>query len=834
MSEANPRTGSNPGAMSTLHKPRQILLRHAAAVAVALIPFAATLPSALRAQTPAPTPPPVTPVATQGGATAPEKDPALPTLKNEGDYIAFSMSETNGIEMKEFIKWAHELTGKRIVFTETEIGQSTNGSKINFLGTFRFKKETFARDFFSLFQTMLYIKGFAIVPRGTGDLELLEIVFMAGQRSREVTSSARYIDSDRVIEFKDQTGVPIITTAILKHINAQLATSALRPFFATSGGAGGPQGGVLLGNTGNNSSLLLQGFGPQVFDALTLLKVVDMPIESPDIVTHVQKLEFAAPEEIEPILTEVLDNRQKVRAQAMQEAGVQGQSGAPLQTGQSQMKVVVNPALRAVILSGTSEQVREALDLVARLDVLPEPVDGTANIIRLKNVLADDLRSTLDAFVKSDQQAETQAQQGAPGAGAARRPRQTVIQAHKESNSLVVSASQTKYKQLMNLIDNLDRRQPQVLIEAALVELTTGDGWNLGTELGLLDIKDNGDFTRPFGFTSFGQSNFNDTDGDGLPDTRLPNFDTPLAGLTGGIIRSNGFAIPVLINALATNDRANILSIPSVLVNNNSPATVKTEESRPTTTSSQGTSTTQSSNGAPRTAGITLEISPTISPNNYLRLNVNLSISRFVGKFDPNSVSGGGITLERAIKTQVTMPSGDTMVIGGVIEDTDSHSEGGIPILKDLPLIGFLFRSTQDIANKTNLYFFVTPTILDEDDFDDLWQLSLQKKMEADNYIGSRRLQLVDRQWHGSEAAQARTLEDSGATVEDVDRQGENELPRSSYSRSAAAKKANGVSVPSGPNGPPAPAVNPPKNTAPTGPSAPAAPAASTAKNGNP
>jgi hypothetical protein len=80
-----------------------------------------------------------------------------------------------------------------------------------------------------------------------------------------------------------------------------------------------------------------------------------------------------------------------------------------------------------------------------------------------------------------------------------------------------------------------------------------------------------------FGFTSFGQSIFEDTDDDGIPDTRLPDFDNPLQGLTGGIISGGDFAVPFLLNALSSDDRANILSMPSVLVNNNEAAVVRTE-----------------------------------------------------------------------------------------------------------------------------------------------------------------------------------------------------------------------------------------------------------------
>jgi type II secretory pathway component GspD/PulD (secretin) len=258
--------------------------------------------------------------------------------------------------------------------------------------------------------------------------------------------------------------------------------------------------------------------------------------------------------------------------------------------------------------------------------------------------------------------------------------------------------------------------------------------------------------------------------------------------------------MPVLINALSTDDQANILSLPSVLVNNNETAVVKTEEERPTQTQNQGTATTSSGVGTPRNAGITLEISPTISPNNYLRLNVSLEVSRFVGAYDPNSVTGGGIVLRRTIKTQVTMPSDATMVLGGVIEDSESYNDGGIPFLKDIPILGFLFRKSESTSNKTNLYFFVTPTILDEDDFQDLWHVSLNKKLEAEKYIGNRRLQLIDRKWTGAAGAQARTLEDQGTTTEDLDAQGEYEMP--TYRRSAPVENTTQPGSPTAPKDP--------------------------------
>ena len=720
-----------------------------------------------------------------GGPPTDPQDPQGQTprmvVDEATDTIAFSMNESNGMELTEFIKWAQEVTKKRFVYNPQELQSAgQGGGTVTFLGTFRIKRSRFEQDFYAFFQTMLYIKGFAVVPRGEGDLELLEIVFTSGQRGREVTNGARYVTPDELVDYRFQTGVPILTTVPLKNINATIATNALRPFFASTGGSAGG-GSLVLGNVGNSSAMLLQGFGPQVYAAVELLRLVDVPTEEPNLVVQVIPLIHQAPEELEPILTEVLESRSRIRQQVLSESGA-APGAAAGGSGQPQLKVVVHSSQKSLVLSGTNDQVNEALNLIARLDVPAEPIDGQANVIYLKNVLAEDLEQTLKTFLQEDNQAERQAagSGGTPGASAVRRTRNTVINSHKESNSLLISAAGTKWRQVQELVDKLDRRQPQVLIEAALVELTTGDLDRFGVELGLIDLPtdpNRTDYERGFGFTSFGQSTFQDTDDDGLPDTRLPDFDNPLQGVTGGIISGNGFAVPLLVNALSTDDRANILSLPSVLVNNNETAVVRTTESRPTQTQNQGTATTQSGVGSPREAGITLEISPTISPNNYLRLNVTLEVSRFVGAFDPNSVTGGGITLSRFIQTQVTMPSDTTMVIGGVIEDSESYNDGGIPFLKDIPLLGYLFRSSENTTNKTNLYFFVTPTILDEDDFQDLYHVSLQRKLEAQEYIGERRLRIIDRRWTGVPNGQARTLEDVGTTVEDLDAQGEYEMP---------------------------------------------------------
>jgi len=708
---------------------------------------------------------------------AQDEQPESPNVRLEGDYLVLSVGENEGMDLESFIKLAEKLTKKNFIYSEPDIANSPDG-KITFVGAKRVRRD----NFFAFFQTILYIKGFATVIHGVDDTEIIEIIYRQGPKRTELSTSARYVGPDEMPDYANQTGVQILTSVPLAHINAQQAQNQLRPFFL--GGAAAGSGNIQFGAAGQ--SLLMQGFGPQVYAAYQLLQLVDVPPDIPDQEFRLIHLEHASADELEPILTEVLGDR----ARRVQQA--QGVSGADAQArAAGELKIVPHSSMNSILLSGTREQIIEAQELIASLDVPIEHEDGDTHVIRLKNVLADDLYDTLNRFINDDIAAERQAQAGQAGAQS-RQPRKTVVVPHQESNSLLISGTTTKFKQLQRVVDELDKRQPQVLIECAVIELTSRDPTRFGVELGLIDIGAD-KFTRPFGFTNFGITSFQDQDGDGLPDTRLPDFDNPQQGLTGGIISSNDFAVPVIINALAADNSANVLSLPSVVVNNNENALVRNLEQRPTQTVSQGNSTTQSGAGANEDAGITLTVSPSISSNNYLRLNIDLTVSRFTTAFDPDAVTAG-VKAKRQIQTQVTLPSGHTMVLGGVIEDSQADSSTGIPILKDIPILGILFQDWSSDKNKTNLYFFLTPYILDEEDFSDLALQSFRKKLEAAEYIGHRRIQLIDRRWRDS---QPETLDDPGATIEDLDARGGFAIPF--YQRPKGSEKSPPRTPDSGP-----------------------------------
>lgn len=671
-----------------------------------------------------------------------------------------TFNELTGLPIKDFIKMAEQVTGRNFIYNDTEISQGDpNQNKINFVGAKRILKE----EFFAFFQTLLYVKNLACVVRGKGNTEIIEIINLNGAKRAEAAAGAAYVPPEQLADYAAQTGVNIITAVPVEHVRATVAAQTLRPFFATTGGAQ-----INLGTAGNERVILLQGFAPQVVNAYELIKLVDQPDRVPDQEVKVVPLEHHSAEELVPLLEQILTDRGRPGSPA------EGAGGGMIPGQQSTVKVLAHIALNALILSGTREQVLEGMSIVAKMDQPVEQAQEDAHVVQVLNVESKALRDTLNQFLQEDQTAQQAAQAGqTAAAGGQRRPRRTVVHAHEPSNSLLISGTQSAVDSVKRVVEKLDRRQPQVLIEAAIVELTTTDAVRFGIELAALDIAED-DYRRGFGVTSFGLSTFTDTDDNGLPDTRLPDFENPLRGVTGGIIASDDFAIPVLVNALDSDSRANVLSLPSVVVNNNVTATVSNKERRPTQDISQGTATTTAGFSGTQDAGIELSISPSISSNNYLRLNITLTVSRFITAFDPGAATPG-VQVERKMTTAVTIPSGATMVLGGVIEDSVSESDDGIPFLKDIPILGWLFRSYSKTNTKTNLYFFLTPNILDETDFSDLSEISFRKKMEAAQYIGHRRLQLVDRKWR--EPTLSQRLEDSGTTIDDLDQYGGFEIP---------------------------------------------------------
>ncbi len=280
-----------------------------------------------------------------------------------------------------------------------------------------------------------------------------------------------------------------------------------------------------------------------------------------------------------------------------------------------------------------------------------------------------------------------------------------------QQNMLIIRTTQPFHALAEQVIQDLDARRPQVLIEVAIVEITDDDGISIGADL--MTLARRGTNNRLFGMTNFGVGAPTFDAVTNLPASRV------LAATAGGL---GGFTsrdqIPVLLRAIQSKANLNVLSTPLLLVNDNQQAYFQSQEEQSTVRSDQGETTTSTSFSGFEGAGITLTITPLISEADYITLTISQDIAAFVG--DPPD---GGIPAGRnstTLQTVVTVPNNETIVIGGLATTSNSETVSQIPILGEIPILGWLFSDRTSTTSLTRIYVFIRPLILDEEDFSDV------------------------------------------------------------------------------------------------------------------
>ncbi|HIG86325.1 MAG TPA: hypothetical protein EYQ25_04705 [Planctomycetes bacterium] len=660
------------------------------------------------------------------------QDP-VPPIQADGDNFIINFPEgerpQDGMNLGQFVRACQLVT--EINFTyDDQTKQLLSAKPITLLGT----KVVPKKDFYSFFQIILFINDFVTTKVGEGALAVIQIEALAGAGGRAGTPRADgiLVEEENLSDYAAQPATRITTVISLPNTDVRNLTNTLRTLFA------GDANGSML-PAGNSNSVVIIGFGSTVVAMARMLRIVDeaAAIEEELPVFEVIQLEYAAADEIASLVEELLEASQRA-------AGApRAQQGATTRVAGSQgeAKILVDPRTNRLMVMAMPDEMPQIKELVAKLDVDIVERAAAYHIYPLENVKAEELADTLNEFLQDAgrvEQGQSQNVQSQRGGASRGQSTEFVVVPDEETNSLLIAASRTRYEELLSLIRRLDRRQPQVLIETALIELTGRDFLDIGVELGLADIP-SGTGAGGFGVTNFGLSSFEDLDGDGIADSRVPNNGF---GITAGIIDGDQFSLPFLVALIEEQDNSNVLSVPSVLVNNNGSARVEALERQPTTTvTATGTVGSTSENFAGyQDAGITMEISPSISASRYLRLDLYLSVSTFQGSFS------GPIPppqVERKITTTVNIPDGDTMVIGGIVIDNRSDNRDQIPFLGDLPFVGRLFRRDSTTENRTALYFFVTPHILQDADFADLAEISFGKKLEAADTIGLDRMRMI-------------------------------------------------------------------------------------------
>lgn len=667
-----------------------------------------------------------------------------PAIQVQGDNYILNFADVTqaggegGMTLAQFVAACQQVTKLNFHYSE-ETASFLDSQKVRLLGTKVVPKD----DFYSFFQIIMIMNSFVCTEIGPKGISVIQIDNLNTGNRTTLRSNSVLVDPDKLQEYADQPATLITTVINLPNTDVRQLSNSMRTMITDAN----TQQMLPAGAT---SAMVLTGFGSNVVALARMLRIVDdasrlVPVE-PEFAKI--ELQYAAADEIASIVEELLDARRRASQTTNRGGQNQGVSAA-LPQGQTESKIMVDPRTNALIVMSMPESMPQIKELIAQLDVDVVERERSYHIYNLENVKAEDLAETLTEFLQETSQLE---QSNAAQGGGQQRARggsstEFVVVPDAETNSLLIAASRTRYEELRSMITRLDRRQDQVLIETALIELSGRDFLDIGVDLGLADVPGLGALGG-FGVTNFGLSTLEDMDLDGVPESLIP---IRQSGITAGILSGDDFSLPVLLRMIEESRNSNVLNVPSVLVNNNGSALVESIEEQPTSTitANGGVSgQTQENFNGYEPAGITMRISPSISASRYLRLEVFLEVSSFLGVVQ-GAVPPARTT--RTIETTVNVPDGDTMVIGGIILDNHNTTRQQIPFLGELPIIGGLFRRTSDTLDRTALYFFVTPHILHDADFADLAELSYIKKMEAADTIGLERMRKIDKSFGGEQ-----------------------------------------------------------------------------------
>ena len=287
-------------------------------------------------------------------------------------------------------------------------------------------------------------------------------------------------------------------------------------------------------------------------------------------------------------------------------------------------------------------------------------------------------------------------------AGESGRSKVTIDQ---NTNSIIVIAPpdiQRIYKQLIAM---LDRRRPQVIIEATLVTLDTSNNFSLGVELSKAGGA--GDARRYLTFSSFGLS--------------TPDLDSGALTLKPGIgfngVMVGADTLNVVIRALETSGKSKVLSAPKILINDNATATLSSVSESPFTSVNASNTVATTSFAGYASAGTTVTLTPHISEGDHLQLKYSITLNSFTGE------SSGSVPPPRQtnqISSDVTVPGGQAVIVGGLTREDLQHTVSSIPWLGKAPILEYLLGNRSDTHAQSTLFVFIRPMILRDDEFEDL------------------------------------------------------------------------------------------------------------------
>jgi general secretion pathway protein D len=596
------------------------------------------------------------------GAAAQNRPAGRTPVKNGSQrYVSIDF---NNVDINVFIKFISELTNKNFIIDQRVRGKVTiiSPSKIS------------VDEAYKVFESVLDVHGFATVKTG----DVIKIVPAADARTKNLET---LIKKPKGASDNDQLVTQLIP---LRYADPDDIKRLFTPMIS--------RGSVVLSYGPTNTLIITDNYS-NIARLMKILKTIDVPGVGREIT--VLPVHNADATKLLTLLETVFKN-----------TGPAARKRRPTESNREAV-FVADERTNSIILVASEDDTNRVRQLVDTLDKETPKGKERTHVYYLQYASAEDLAAVLKDLPKGGK--------GKTG-GAAKQTASAVsgkvtITPDKATNSLIITADRDDYATLEDIIRKVDIPRAMVYIEALIMEVGTTKSFSLGTEwiAGTnTDLNNGRQGIVGGGFTKDTSNLQFDSSGNLIP-SLASGFSL---GLFGEAVDIGGISFPsiaAIAQAYKKDTDVNILSTPQLLTTDNQEASITVGKNVPyqTTTSTSNNDTYNSFEY--RDVGKTLKITPQISKGRMVRLKLSLEVSSLAGSTQTDKPT----TLKRTVDTTVMVKDGGTVVIGGLIDDSFNQTDYKVPCLGDIPGLGWLFKSRSKGDDKTNLYIFITPKVVE-------------------------------------------------------------------------------------------------------------------------
>lgn len=608
------------------------------------------------------------------GAAAQEKAAGGASANGSQRFVSIDF---NNVDISVFIKFISELTNKNFVIDQRVKGKVTiiSPSKIS------------VGEAYKVFESVLDVHGFATVETG----KVIKIIPSPDARTKNIetrTKARGGSDDDQVVT----------QLMPLRYADPDEVKRLFTPMVSKSS--------VILSYAPTNTLIITDRYS-NIVRLMKILKTIDIPGVGREITVFPVHNADAAN------LVSLLDTVFKTTATTPKK-------GKIVSTDRS-AAFVADERTNTIIMVASEDATDRIRGLIEILDQETPKGKEKIHVYYLEYADAEELVAVLKDLPQGEQTKKAGAKE-APVVSS-----DVTITADKATNSVIITADRDDYATLVEIIRQIDIPRSMVYIEALIMEVNAEKSFDLGTEWIVgddVDLANDRQGIAAGGFVKEDSAITVSTTGQIIP-ALTSGFSM---GLFGEAVEIGGITFPsiaAIVQAYKKDEDVNILSTPQLLTTDNQEASITVGKNVPYQTTTSTTDNDTYNSYEYRDVGKTLKITPQINKDRMVRLNISLEVSSLESTTDFRPT-----TLKRTVETTVMVKDSNTVVIGGLIDDTFSQTEYKVPCLGDVPGLGWLFKSRAKGNEKSNLYIFITPKVLENPS--ETVSLSQTKKDEID------------------------------------------------------------------------------------------------------